>query len=216
VAGLDNLSAWLGVGENATLAEEGVTLSQLGTEAVSDLAGHEHGVDGLAGVSLLTPSPHGAGPLMEALTQYDWKDIAPDVYLTYERTWDEGEGCIVDRSCLWAEGSVHSVADWGLLGEVTADRRIEYRWVETGAGWSFLQRWWLTEPSTGTKLDLEIGDQYYVGVNLPAGNGTTRVHASWLTMDMSTGDASEGAANTLISNWAGDAESLDTWIDDNL
>lgn len=193
-----------------------MTLSQLPIEAVSELEGHAHGVDGLAGVSLLTPSEHGSGPLMEALTQYDWKEIAPDVYLTYERTWDVGEDCVVDRSCLAAAGSVYSVADWGILGEVTAQRNIEYRWVETELGWSFLQRWWLTEPSTGTKLDLVIGDQYYIGVNLPAGQGTTRVHASWLTMEMSTGDASEGAANTLINNWAGDAEDLDAWISENL
>jgi hypothetical protein len=33
-------------------------------------------------------------------------------------------------------------------------------------------------------------------------------------MELSTGDASEGAANQLISNWKKDAESLDEWISD--
>ena len=76
----------------------------------------------------------------------------------------------------------------------------------------FLQRWWLTEPSTGSKLDLRIQDKYYIGVNFADSDGTARIHASWLTMEMSTGDASEGAANQLINNWKNDAESLDEWI----
>jgi len=215
VAGLDNLSAWL-TGENLELAEAGVTIAELPASAVADLAGHNHSTDGLAGVSLVTPSAYGGQTLMEALTQYNFKTIIPDVYLEYDRTFDEGQDCIVDRGCLWAAGSVYSLADWGLLGEVEADRRIEYRWVEAEAGWVFLQRWWLTAPSTGSKLDLRISDQYYIGVNFPLANGTRRVHASWLTMSMSTGDASEGAANQLIDNWQNDAENLDAWIDENL
>ena len=108
------------------------------------------------------------------------------------------------------------MADWSLLGEVTADRRIEFRWVESDAGWVFLQRWWLTEPSTGTKLDLRIQDQYYIGINYPSGGGTRRVHASWLKMEISTGDYTENGAKQMIRNWEKDADELDAWIDENL
>ena len=54
----------------------------------------------------------------------------PDVYLTYDRDFDQGKNCIVERDCLSATGSVFTVADWGILGEVTAQRNIEFRWVE--------------------------------------------------------------------------------------
>ncbi len=215
IAGLDNLDAWL-TGENLELAEEGMTITNLADSAVEVLAGHQHSTADLAGVSLSTGSAHDGQTLMEALTQYNFKTIIPDVYLEYDRAFEEGQDCIVDRGCLWAEGEVYSLADWGLLGEVEADRRIECRWVETDAGWVFLQRWWLTAPSTGSKLDLVISDQYYIGVNFPLSSGTRRVHASWLTMSMSTGDASEGAANQLIDSWQSDAEGLDAWIDENL
>ena len=42
------------------------------------------------------------------------------------------------------------------------------------------------------------------------------MHASWLKMEMSTGDATESGAKQLIRNWEKDAEDLDAWIDENL
>lgn len=212
---VDYLDGWL-VGSDLASAEEGLSISNLPKSAVNNLEGHSHKVSGLEGVSLATKSRYPTCTLMEALTQYSFARMMPDVYITYDREFDEGQDCIAAMDCMWAEGSVYSVADWGLLGEVTADRRIEFRWVETEAGWAFLQRWWLTEVSTGTRLDLTIDDQYYVGVNFPDGNGSRRIHASWLTMEMSTGDASSGASNQLIKNWKKDADDLDAWIGQNL
>jgi len=215
LAGLGNLSAWL-AGENLALAEEGVSIAALPDSAISDLSGHTHSTEGLAGVSLVTESGYDSAILMESLTQYSFAEIMPDVYLVYEREFTEGVDCIVDRECLFASGSVYSIADWGLLGEVEADRQIEFRWVEYEGEWVFLQRWWLTEPSTGSSLGLTISDQYYIGVNYPMSSGTQRIHASWLNMTMTTGDASSGAANQLIDNWSKDAEELDAWIAENL
>ena len=215
VLGLNNLSDWL-KGDQLEEAQAGYTLGTIPGSAIADLSGHKHTNQGLEGVSLVTQSSYGGKKLMEALTQYSFKTIMPDVYLTYDREFDEGKGCIVDRGCTWADGDVYSVADWGLLGEVTADRRIEFRWVESDAGWVFLQRWWLTEPSTGTKLDLKIQDQYYIGINYPSNGGTRRVHASWLKMQMSTGDATESGAKQLIRTGKKTPTRLDAWIDENL
>ena len=209
------LEEWL-TGSNLTSAEEGLSVQNLPKSAVGSLEGHSHSVSGLQGVSLSTDSRYDTCTLMEALTQYSFARMMPDVYDTYDRQFDLGQDCISDRDCMWAEGSVYSVADWGILGQVTADRRIEYRWLETDDGWAFIQRWWLTEPSTGTRLGLKIQDQFYVGINFPLEQGTRRVHASWLTMEMTTGDASTGASNQLINNWEKDADELDQWIDDNL
>ena len=209
------LDEWL-VGADLEAAEEGLSIQNLPQSAVVGLAGHAHKTDGLEGVSLATSSRYPACILMEALTQYSFARMMPDVYITYDREFDSGQDCIATRDCLWAEGSVYSVADWGVLGEVTADRRIEYRWIETVEGWAFLQRWWLTEESTGTRLGLSIDDQYYIGINFPDGDGTRRIHGSWLTMEMVTGDASTGASKQLIKNWKKDAEDLDAWISANL
>ena len=215
LAGLSNLANWM-EGDNLTSAEGGLTIENLPDSAVADLSGHDHTTDGLAGVSLVTESQYCSETLMDALTQYSFASIMPSVYTTYDREFEAGQECIVAKDCLWAEGHVTSVADWGLLGQVEAERRIEYRWVDTPEGWVFLQRWWLTEPSTGSALNLVIDDQYYIGINYPLEHGTQRVHASWLIMEMSTGDASTGAANQLIDNWKNDAEELDAWISDNL
>lgn len=211
--GLDNLDNWL-VGDQLLSVEEGLVVSTLPLTAVESLDGHDHSIDELAGVSVLTKSQFKPEIITDALTQYSFKTIIPETYIVYDRNFEDGKNCIVERDCLWAEATAYTVADWGVLGEVTAERRIQFRWVETNGGWVMLQRWWLTEPSTGTRLDLRIQDQYYIGVTKSNGNGSDRVHASWINMKMSTGDASEGAANQLITSWKNDAESLDLWIEE--
>jgi hypothetical protein len=214
VAGLTNLQMWLDESDTTDLIE-GNSISVLSQNSVEELDG-DHNLDGLKGVSLLTESGYDSTVLMEALTQYSFKEIMPDVYLTYDRVFDQGKNCIVDKECLMAQGDVFTVADWGILGEVTAQRNIEFRWVELEDEWVFVQRWWLTEPSTGTKLDLRVDNQYYIGVNYANSNGTQRIHASWINMTLSTGDASDSAAQQVIRGWKNDAEGLDLWIDENL
>ena len=68
----------------------------------------------------------------------------------------------------------------------------------------------------GSKLDLVIDNQYYIGINFPESTGTQRIHASWIRMESSLGDGSESAAQQLIRNWQKDAEELDLWITENL
>ena len=69
---------------------------------------------------------------------------------------------------------------------------------------------------TGTKLDLRIDNQYYIGINYTQSSGTQRIHASWINMTLSTGDATDSAAQQVIRGWKNDAESLDLWIEENL
>ena len=214
IAGLINLQTWINESDTTDLME-GNSISVLSESSVEMLEG-DHKLEGLKGVSLLTDSGYNSRILMESLTQYSFKEIMPDVYLTYDREFDQGQNCIVDRDCLLATGSVFTIADWGILGEVTAQRNIEFRWVELEDEWAFVQRWWLTEPSTGTKLDLRIDNQYYIGVNYTQGSGTQRIHASWINMTLSTGDATDSAAQQVIRGWKNDAESLDLWIEENL
>ena len=214
IAGLINLQTWINESDTTDLME-GNSISVLSEGSVEMLEG-DHNLETLKGVSLLTDSGYNSRILMESLTQYSFKEIMPDVYLTYDREFDQGKNCIVDRDCLLATGSVFTVADWGILGEVTAQRNIEFRWVELEDEWAFVQRWWLTEPSTGTKLDLRIDNQYYIGINYTQGNGTQRIHASWINMTLSTGDATDSATQQVIRGWKNDAESLDLWIEENL
>ena len=152
-------------GFQSETVESGVTIDALPESAVNRLAGHEHKVQGLAGVSVASTSSYRGDVLMDALTQHSFAEMMPDVYLTYERVFETGQGCIVTRDCLWAEGSVYSIADWGLLGEVEAERRIEFRWVETAEG-GYFSSWWLLEPSTGSMLTCLSGS-VHIGVIFP-------------------------------------------------
>ena len=192
--GLTNLQTWIDESDTTALVE-GNSISVLSESSVETLEG-DHKLEGLKGVSLLTDSSYNSTVLMESLTQYSFKEIMPDVYLTYDRDFDQGKTVLL-RDCLLATGSVFTVADWGILGEVTAQRNIEFRWVELEDDWAFIQRWWLTEPSTGTKLDSSaIDNQYYIGINYTQGSGTQRIHASWINMTLSTGDATDSASTS--------------------
>ena len=87
------------------------------------------------------------------------------------------------------------------IGDCSASRSSENHSVSLGRYqyWPrFPQRWWLTEPSTGSSLGLVIHNQYYVGATMPTDTGALRIHASWLSMELSTGDASDGAAISLF------------------
>lgn len=211
-AGVDNLEQWIEEGEDAALVEDGVQIEGLAQEAIEGLEGDNLSVVDLSGVSIITRSSYDPSVLADALTQYSFADIMPDVYDVYDRTFDEGQECIATQDCDWAQAKAYTIADWGLLGKVEAQRIIQFRWVDSPWGPVFLQRWWLTEPSTGTSLGLIIHNQYYIGATLPYEDGALRVHASWINMELSTGDASGGAANQLLSSWRNDAESLDAWL----
>ena len=213
-AGVNNIEAWID-GEDTSLIEEGVQISILPAQAIEGLEGEELSVADLSGVSILTKSEYSPIILSDALTQYSFADMMPDVYEVYDRTFNEGRDCIATQDCDWAEARAYTVADWGLLGKVEAERTIQFRWVDSEWGPVFLQRWWLTEPSYGTSLGLVIHNQYYIGATMPTESGALRLHASWINMELSTGDASGGAANQLLSNWRKDAESLDAWISEN-
>lgn len=213
-AGLENLQAWLDSSE-ASLVEDGVQIEQLPLEAVQNLSGESHSVADTSGVSVVTKSAYGPELIADALTQYSFAEMMPDVYDVYDRTFSQGQDCIVEMECDWAQAEAYTVADWGILGKVEAQRTIQFRWIETSFGPVFLQRWWLTEPSKGSSLGLVIQNQYYIGATMATSSGALRIHASWLSMELSTGDASDGAANQLISNWKKDAESLDIWIEEN-
>ncbi|MBM76283.1 MAG: hypothetical protein CMK59_12840 [Proteobacteria bacterium] len=223
VAGLTNLQDWLNQNDLTEL-EEGSSIACLPKTAIENLEGEhnyctvgEDETEDMKGVTMLTQSQYSETVLMEALTQYSFAEIMPDTYLTYDRQFDQGQECISDHSCLFASATAYTIADWGILGEVEAQRIIEFRWVQLeNEEWVFLQRWWLTEPSNGSKLDLVIDNQYYIGINYPQTSGTQRLHASWIRMESSLGDGSESAAQQLIRNWQKDAEELDLWISENL
>ena len=213
-AGVDNIESWIDTNDT-TQTEEGEQISALPPEAIEGLEGEGLSVEDLSGVSILTRSAYSPLILSDALTQYSFAEMMPDVYEVYDRTFEEGKDCIATRNCDWAQATAYTIADWGLLGTVEAQRTIQFRWVDSEWGPVFLQRWWLTEPSQGSNLGLVIHNQFYIGATMPTEDGALRLHASWINMELSTGDASGGAANQLLSSWRKDAESLDAWISEN-
>ena len=118
---------------------------------VDPLAGHAHGTDDLAGVSMLTYSNYGPKIIADALTQYSFKTIIQMSTLPMTASlkpvkiasWNENVFGRRQRPTLWQTGDV---------GEVTATRQIQFRWVKQRLDGCCSGR--LTEP-TGSKLDLE-------------------------------------------------------------
>ena len=62
-----------------------------------------------------------------------------------------------------------------------------------------------------------MDSNYYLGVTFSAaGGGTTRVHASWFSVDLGTLDGAEDLVfGSTIDNIRKDAERIDNWISEN-
>ena len=126
-AGIENIQAWIETSEEFALIEEGVQVSGLVQEDIEGIEAPEVNLDELAGVSIITRSNYAPVVLSDALTQYSFAEMMPDVYEIYERTFEEGQECISTQECDWAQAQAYTIADWGLLGQVEAQRTIQFR-----------------------------------------------------------------------------------------
>ena len=106
VVGLINLQTWIDESDTTELVE-GNSISVLSESSVETLEG-DHKLEGLKGVSLLTDSSYNSTVLMESLTQYSFKEIMPDVYLTYDRDFDQGKTVLLREIVCWQQEVFYS------------------------------------------------------------------------------------------------------------
>jgi len=166
--GLENLHAWFADDAQLQKAREGFLIENLPPEAVTGLDDRVRSPDGLEGIVVATKSPYCPKALAGLLTWEDFGQLLSNFEI-YERTFTSDPTCFGPRECLAVRADSHTKSAWAGVVGMESRYTIEYRWVETAAGWIMLQRFWLKDPVHGDQFDVKMNANYYLGVVMADG-----------------------------------------------
>lgn len=214
--GLDQLGALLADAEVRSRGEQGHSLASLTDQSVNGLDEENRSATDLMGLGVVTETPHRPEDIACTLVWEDFGEIVGENFDSYEREFESPTGCFCDQSCDLAQANSETQSNWGGLVQMAAAYRIQFRWVDTQSGPVLLHRFWLKEPA-GESGGVTMDSNYYLGVTFSAAaGGTTRVHASWFSVDLGTLDGAEDLVfGSTIDNIRKDAERIDNWISEN-
>jgi hypothetical protein len=203
-----NLDVWLDERIDETL--EGYTVNNLTEEAINALGDGERDLTDLAGAAVGHESPHAIDTLVGTIIGTD-PMLMFDSYVAFERTFDGDEECFMAGDCDWLESEVLASFDYVLM-QVETHSRVQYRWVDTDLGRVYVERTWLREDAVVTSDLVEVEQQYYLRVIMPADEGAVSLQATWVVARL-IGDMPEDAAlNLLIDSMETQAGKLDDFI----
>jgi len=211
-AGTENLAIWLDEHLDETL--EGHAVDDLTLEAVAELDHRDRTVDNIEGAAVGYASPHLVDEMVEPLVVAEQEEVFPESYDSHERTFETDPECFLDRECDYVRTTNVVEASYALGFQVITHAVAEYRWVNTQDGWALLHRSWLQEPAEVNFDWMQVEAQYYIGANLPAGEGATRLGATWIDVRLNHSPVPPATALELVINsMIEDGESLDAYID---
>jgi hypothetical protein len=215
--GVHNLDKWLDGNFEATL--EGYTIENPSGGALGTLDGKERKTDGMVGAAVASRLDEGVAKATKVLTQGDFTKVYEGSYLQYDRTYSDSASCYNAKECEELAFKVYSVADYPVLGELRANFKAEYRWVEFQRSedgeplFASVQRTWLVKPADVDVDWLTVPAQYFLGVNIPHEGGTRRLQATWILAELSNGPAPESVALNLVVGSMQDSDvMLNDWL----
>lgn len=180
-AGLANLATWLdGHWEETT---DGFVVQGLTDSVVDGLDGKDRSVDEILGVAIATRSEHPVDAASSALLEVDQKEVEPDWYETFDRTFVTDLDCFMARECLRLETLELMEVNLALGIKSTNEAYNQYAWTEIEDGWSLVQRSWLVDQPEDNSPLLEVYEQYYLNAFVPRDDGHYRLQTTWLVND---------------------------------
>ena len=215
--GVENLDRWLDDNFEATL--EGYTIENPSGGALGTLDGKERKTEGMVGAAVASQLDAGVAKATDVLTTGDFTKVFEGSYLQYDRTFEDEPRCFNDKDCDALAFKVYSVADYPVLGELRANFKAEYRWVEFARGedgeplMASVQRTWLVKPADVDVDWLTVPAQYFLAVNVPYQGGTRRLQATWILAELGDGPAPESVALNLVVGSMQDSDvMLNDWL----
>jgi hypothetical protein len=210
VAGLENLSAWMDQDQEEDI-EEGYQINLLGEEAVSDLEGTDFDLtDDLIGAAVAHESTHVVSDFAQVLIAENWVDVIVDQYEYYDKTYTEGQDCVLAKDCLVAKATSESeLVQLGI--SIISKNRIQYRWVETSEGWAVVHRSWLTEPPVVSSDIVEPNSQFFLSVTLPR-DPIVRIQATWIDTKILGVNLPK---NQVVKTMRDQGDSIELFMNDN-
>ena len=211
VEGMTNLQAWLE--DNIEETAEGYVIVNLAQEAVDALDDNDRDLDGLVGAAIGFEHEATIGQLAQTSILVDPMELYPDEYDSYVRTFESDSDCFFDRSCDQLQVHNSIVANYPLGLTVASEVTGQYRWFELETGLAYLQRTWLDEPAEVSLDWLGVPEQYFMVVNMPLGDQSVRVVATWIVAEIGDSSVPENMAlDMVIDSLIGSEAQLATYI----
>ncbi len=208
--GLESLLSWLDVNIDETY--EGYSVSALSQETVQALDDLERDVEDVEGAAVGTDGVTSVDDMAWVLVMVNPSEYI-DNHEVYERSYDGNQQCFVERGCDWLEMTNYMESSYTLGLTVTSENTANMRWVELDEGPALLHRTWLNGPAQLNWDWLSIDENYYLNVVLPRGTGHRRLQATWMSIDVGSGDLPEALAlNLVIGSMQSDAEAVDAYL----
>jgi hypothetical protein len=164
---------------------DGFVVDGLGDESVDALDGTDRSVDDILGVAVATRSEHPLEAAASALLEVDQREVEPDWYETFERTFLTDLDCFMDRECLRLETIEEMEVNLAMGIVSTNETYNQYVWVPMDDDWALVQRSWLVEQPEDNSPLLEVYEQYYLNAFVPRDGGHFRQQTTWLVADQS-------------------------------
>ncbi len=212
-AGLESLTAWLE--SNWAEAEDGYVIGALDDATVDGVDGVDRGTEDMIGLAVPTASTYTVDEATYAMVGVPCDQVYPDMFVEYEREFFGDAECFLDRECDRLEARENMESHFPLEVVSIAQSYNEYVWVELDAGWAMVQRNWLEVPPevTGVLASyIEVDEQFYLNLFLPAETGFWRLQATWMIFSQD-GVPEDAAMNLAVNNMVDNSETLDIYLD---
>jgi hypothetical protein len=211
-AGLESLTDWLEA--NWAEAEDGYVIGALDEETVDGVDGVDRGTDEMIGLAVPTASIYTVDQATYAMVGVMCDEVYPEMFVEYERETYGDADCFLARDCDRLEARENMESHFPLDVVSFAQSYNEYLWVELDAGWAMVQRNWLEEPPevTGVLASyIEVDEQFYLNLFLPAADGFWRLQATWMIFSQD-GVPEDAAMNLAVNNMVDNSETLDAYL----
>jgi hypothetical protein len=213
--GLDNLETWLNKGNNLADTLEGYQITNLDKAAVENIDTSSEDVDALLGAAVANRHHHSTKRVSRAVVVDDWEEVAKLNYNVYDRDFHKEPSCFPGRECMRIGATSYAEAKFAGIIDVVTRNRIQFRWIESDAGWMMLQRSWLTEPADVSMDNIEVNAQYFLTVTYPeTSNKSVRLQATWIDADYGALPVSEDfAKQQIVKSMQKQGEAVEEWLD---
>jgi hypothetical protein len=211
-AGLEQLTTWLE--GNWAEAEDGYVIGALDEATVDGVDGVDRGTEGMIGLAVPTASIYSVDQATYAMVGVMCDEVYPDMFVEYERETVGDADCFLARDCDRLEARENMESHFPLEVVSIAQSYNEYLWVELDSGWAMVQRNWLELPPevTGVLASyIEVDEQFYLNLFLPADTGFWRLQATWMIFSQD-GVPEDAAMNLAVNNMVDNSETLDEYL----
>ncbi len=208
-AGVNNLITWLD--KNLEMTLEGYSVSGLDSTTTGALDGQERSVLGIFGVAVGTESAFPLADAVYAMVAVDQEEIHGDYYSDYQRDYLSDPACFLAQSCPRLEATEEYEAHFTLGITSRNYTHNQYLWVDTYGGLAMAHRAWLVEPPEVDFYWLQVEQQYYLDVFVPAAGGHRRLQVTWMVNNQ---DAvpQDLVMNLVIDGMIDHSDNMEDWF----